>query len=64
MIFLKYKFYKCVNFPTITTGGAFYLYICDMIWSKVGKCEIEIQAKNKEIHKKIDNTNIHNFLTE
>ena len=36
--------------------------------AKVCKCEIEIQAKigsaNTEIHKKIDNTNIHNFVTE
>ena len=33
-----------------------------------GKCEIEIQAKigstKKEIHEKIENTNIHNFVTE
>ena len=45
-----------------------------MIWSmeaKVGKCETEMQAKmevkNKDIFKKIDNTNytnIHNFITE
>ena len=32
------------------------------------QCEIEIQAKlgskNKEIHKKIDNTNIQNFVTK
>ena len=46
--------------------------LSDMIWSmeaKVDKCETEIQAKkvgskNKEIHKKIDNTTIHNFVTE
>ena len=31
--------------------------------AKVGKCETEIQAKI-EIHKKIDNTNIPNFVTE
>ena len=42
-----------------------------MIWTieaKVGKCEIDIQAqigsKNIEIHKKIDNTNSHNFVTK
>ena len=36
--------------------------------AKVGKYEIEIQAKyevkNKEIHKKIDITNMCNFVTE
>ena len=36
--------------------------------AKVGKCETKIQAKigkkPKEIHKKINNTNIHNFVTE
>ena len=36
--------------------------------AKVGKCETGIKAKigskNKEIHKKINNRNIHNFVTE
>ena len=35
--------------------------------AKVGKCEIEIQAKigskKKEILKNLDNTNIHSFVT-
>ena len=42
-----------------------------MIWTmeaKVGKYEIEIQAKyevqNREIHKKIDITKIHNFVAK
>ena len=34
---------------------------------KVGKCEIQIQAKigskNREVDKKIDNKNIYNFVT-
>ena len=53
------------------------LVILDMIWFIVAKCKTEIQANQKakevqakqglkkiEIHKKIDNTNIHNFVIE
>ena len=40
------------------TSNLLFYHKCDMIWSmeaKVGKCEI---------HKKIDITNMHNFVTE
>ena len=53
------------NIKNVTCTSSYL--ICDMIWTmeaKVGNCEIEIQEKLRVKNKEIDNTNMHNFVTE